>query len=117
MDVGRLILAGSGQIARDTTKASMTKSELIARLVHRHPHLLPADVDMATRRVLDQLSDALTRRVRIETRGFGSFALRYRPACIGRNPRTGAAVELSGRYSPHFKPGIELRCKENGQIP
>jgi integration host factor subunit beta len=97
-------------------EAFMTKSELIALLAERHPHLLSVDVDMATRHVLDQLGDALARGERIEVRGFGSFALRYRRPRLGRNPKTGTAVALPGRYSPHFKPGIGLRERVNGRV-
>jgi len=50
---------------------------------------------------------------RIEIRGFGSFSLHFRPPRIGRNPKTGEAVALSGKYVPHFKPGKELREKVN----
>ena len=89
----------------------MTKSELIASLAKRQSHLMPADVNLGTRHVLEMLSDALARGERIEIRGFGSFSVRYRQPRIGRNPRTGASVALSGRYAPHFKAGMELRSR------
>ena len=50
---------------------------------------------------------------RIEIRSFGSFALHYRTARIGRNPKTGESVGLGVRYIPHFKPGKELRDQVN----
>jgi integration host factor subunit beta len=92
----------------------MTRPELIAALVARHPHLLPTDVDMATRQVLDQLTDTLARGERIEVRGFGSFDLRYHPPRMGRNPKTGTKIALPARYSPHFKPGAQLRGRVRG---
>ena len=49
----------------------------------------------------------------IEVRGFGSFALHYRPPRMGRNPKTGEAVALPGKHVPHFKPGKELRERVN----
>jgi integration host factor subunit beta len=76
----------------------MTRSELIAVLAKRQPHLLPVDVGIATKHLIDQLSDALVRGERIEVRGFGSFALRYRRSRICRNPKTGATVALRGTY-------------------
>ena len=91
----------------------MTKSELIAALVERHPHLQTADVDMATRHVLAQLTETLARGERIEVRGFGTFVVRFRPPRMGRNPRTGTAVALRARYAAHFKPGMELRQRVN----
>ena len=54
---------------------------------------------------------------RIEIRGFGSFSLHYRPPRTGRNPKTGAAVALPGKYVPHFKPGKELRERVSDVMP
>ena len=45
--------------------------------------------------------------------GFGSFKVAKRKARKGRNPKTGEAVALSGKYVPHFKPGKELRERVN----
>ena len=59
------------------------------------------------------LSDSLAKGPRIEIRGFGSFSLPFRPPRIGRNPKTGEAVALSGKYVPHFKPGKDLRERVN----
>jgi len=50
---------------------------------------------------------------RIEIRGFGSFSLHFRPPRIGRNPKTGESVSLSGKHVPHFKPGKVLRERVN----
>jgi hypothetical protein len=46
---------------------------------------------------------------RIEIRGFGSFALNYRPPRVGRNPKSGEKVQVPEKYVPHFKAGKELR--------
>ncbi|MCB1637554.1 MAG: integration host factor subunit beta [Thiothrix sp.] len=91
----------------------MTKSELIELLSERQRHLGPSDVEMAVKTILEQMSETLASNERIEVRGFGSFSLHYRPPRTGRNPKTGAAVELPGKYVPHFKPGKELREKVN----
>jgi integration host factor subunit beta len=92
---------------------AMTKSELIELLADRQRHLGPADVEMAVRTLLEQMSEALSDAQRIEVRGFGSFCLHFRPARTGRNPKTGTAVELPGKFVPHFKPGKELRERVN----
>lgn len=91
----------------------MTKSELIELLSERQRHLGPSDVEMAVKTILEQMSETLASNERIEVRGFGSFSLHYRPPRTGRNPKTGAAVELPGKYVPHFKPGKELRERVN----
>ena len=87
----------------------MTKSELIEILSERQAHLKADDVDLAVKTLLEMMSDALARGDRIEIRGFGSFSLHFRPARIGRNPKTGDSVALTGKHVPHFKPGKELR--------
>jgi integration host factor subunit beta len=87
----------------------MTKSELIARLAVRFPQLVAKDADYAVKMILDAMIEALTRGDRIEIRGFGSFALNYRPPRIGRNPKSGDKVQVPAKYVPHFKAGKELR--------
>jgi integration host factor subunit beta len=93
----------------------MTRSELIARLSERNPRLSPRDADEAVKTLLDAMSDALAAGGRVEIRGFGSFALNYRPPRIGRNPKSGEQVQVPAKYVPHFKPGKELRERvDNG---
>ena len=87
----------------------MTKSELIARLAERFPQLVAKDADFAVKMMLDALSEALVRGDRIEIRGFGSFALNYRPPRVGRNPKSGEKVSVPAKWVPHFKAGKELR--------
>ncbi|MBI5900270.1 MAG: integration host factor subunit beta [Rhodocyclales bacterium] len=87
----------------------MTKSELIARLAERFPQLVAKDADFAVKMILDALTLALVKGDRIEIRGFGSFALNYRPPRIGRNPKSGDKVQVPEKYVPHFKAGKELR--------
>ena len=91
----------------------MTKSDLIAVLARKQGHLKDKDVELAVKSLLDQMSGALADGERIEIRGFGSFSLHYRPPRIGRNPKTGEAVALAGKYVPHFKPGKDLRQRVN----
>lgn len=87
----------------------MTKSELIAQLAERFPQLVAKDADLAVKMILDAMSEALVRGDRIEIRGFGSFALNYRPPRLGRNPTSGEKVDVPAKWVPHFKAGKELR--------
>ena len=91
----------------------MTKSDLIAALASEQKSLSERDVDLAVKALLQQMSDALASGKRIEIRGFGSFSLHYRAPRIGRNPKTGEAVAIPGRYVPRFKPGKELSERVN----
>jgi len=94
----------------------MTRADLIAALTGRQTGLNERDVDLAVKVMLGQMADALASGERIEIRGFGSFTLHERPARMGRNPKTGAPVAVPARYSPHFKPGKELRDRVNVQM-
>ncbi|MDE0658892.1 MAG: integration host factor subunit beta [Gammaproteobacteria bacterium] len=92
----------------------MTRSELIEQMALRHKGLLTVDdVEMAVKNIIDQMSNSLAKGGRIEIRGFGSFSLHYRPPRMGRNPKTGESVSLTGKYAPHFKPGKRLRDRVN----
>ena len=87
----------------------MTKSELITRLGARHVQLSKVDAEIAVTLILAGVSESLSQGRRIEVRGFGTFELRYRPARMGRNPKSGETVQIPGKYAPHFKAGRELR--------
>jgi len=63
--------------------------------------------------LLEHMSLALAAGERIEIRGFGSFSLRFRRPCLGRNPKAGEAVSLPGKHVPRFKPGKLLRDRVN----
>ncbi len=94
----------------------MTKSELIARLAERFPQLVAKDADFAVKMILEAMSDALVRADRIEIRGFGRFALNYRPPRTGRNPKAGEKVSVPAKWVPHFKAGKELRERVDESI-
>ncbi len=95
------------------TGASMIKSELIAKLAAENPHLTQRDVERVVGVILDRMTDALVQGGRVELRGFGAFSVRSRPARAGRNPRTGAAVEVRAKAVPFVKHGQELRERRN----
>lgn len=91
----------------------MTKSDLIEAIASDQRHLAQKDVELAVKCILENMSESLANGDRIEIRGFGSFSLHFRPPRMGRNPKTGEAVALEGKYVPHFKPGKELRERVN----
>jgi integration host factor subunit beta len=95
---------------------AVTKSELIERIADLQSQLSPKDVELAVKLMVEEMSSSLSTGSRIEIRGFGSFSLHYRASRTGRNPKTGSAVDLNGKYVPHFKPGKELRDRANNGI-
>ena len=94
----------------------MTKSELIDHIAGKQTQLSSKDVELAIKAILENMSQVLSGGGRIEIRGFGSFSLHYRVPRVGRNPKTGTPVALSGKYVPHFKPGKELRDRVNNSM-
>jgi integration host factor subunit beta len=59
----------------------------------------------------DALKETLTRGDRVEIRGFGSFSVKHYKPYIGRNPKTGAQIQVTSKKLPFFNVGKEL--KEN----
>ncbi len=92
---------------------AMTKSELIARLAARNPHLYQRDVERIVATVFDQISKALASGDRVELRGFGAFSVKRREPRTGRNPRTGEQVAVASKRVPYFKTGKDLRDRLN----
>jgi len=98
---------------RSRTDDSLTKSGLIELLARHQSHLPAKDVELAVKSLLETMSRELANGERIEIRGFGSFSLHFREPRVGRNPKSGDAVALRGKYVPHFKPGKEMRERVN----
>lgn len=101
---------------RSRADDSLTKSDLIESLSRNQRHLERKDVELAVKGLLEKMSQELASGNRIEIRGFGSFSLHFRAARMGRNPKSGDAVPLRGKYVPHFKPGKELRERVNSDL-
>ena len=95
---------------------TVTKSELIEGIAARQEQLSAKDVELAIKTMIDAMAQVLASGGRIEIRGFGSFSLHYRAPRIGRNPKTGDTVKLTGKHVPHFKPGKELRDRVNDSL-
>ncbi len=93
----------------------MIKSELVARISERNPHLYQRDVEHIVNAILEEVVSALARGDRVELRGFGAFSVKNRPARIGRNPRTGEKVSVAEKFVPFFKTGKEMRERLNGR--
>lgn len=92
----------------------MNKSDLVDGVSERLPSLAYKDVEIIINRIFDGMTEALARGERIEIRGFGSFEVRVRQPRAGRNPKTGAQVQVTTRRIPFFKVGKDLRERING---
>ncbi|MBV8631794.1 MAG: integration host factor subunit beta [Silvibacterium sp.] len=86
----------------------MTKAELVEE-VTQLGDLTRRDGEVIVDTIFDAVIGALKAGDKIEIRGFGSFRIRQRKPRIGRNPKTGAKVEVPAKKVPYFKPSKELR--------
>ncbi len=91
----------------------MIKSELIQKIADENPHLYQRDVERIVGTVFDEIVEAMADGKRVELRGFGAFSVKKREARSGRNPRTGATVNVEEKFVPFFKTGKLLRDRLN----
>lgn len=91
----------------------MTKAELIEE-VSKVVEMTRKDSEIIVEAIFDSVVRSLKANEKIEIRGFGSFRTRERQARIGRNPKTGARVEVPSKRIPYFKPSKELKDLVNG---
>ena len=108
-----MIEAWSCRPAGGTGAAGLIKSELVQRIAAKNPHLYQRDVERIVNAILDEITNALARGNRVELRGFGAFSIKQRDARLGRNPRTGAHVDVNQKAVPFFKTGKEMRERLN----
>ncbi len=87
---------------------TMTKADLV-EIVANHADIARKQADEVVQVVLEGIIAALHRDEKVELRGFGSFRIRQRGERVGRNPKTGAQVEVPAKKIPYFKPGKHLR--------
>ncbi len=93
---------------RALSKSGMTKAELIEE-VARTTDLTKKHAEQIVNTVFESMVDSLKDGDKIELRGFGSFRVRRRGSRVGRNPKTGAQVQVPSKRIPYFKPGKQLR--------
>ena len=91
----------------------MNKNDLISS-VAAGAGLSKSDASSAVESVLDTISGALKGGDDVRIVGFGTFSVSHRAASMGRNPRTGAAIQIPASKNPKFKAGKQLKDAVNG---
>ena len=86
----------------------MTKADLIEE-VSRVVEMTRKESEVIVEAIFDSIVKSLRTGDKIEIRGFGSFRTRQRQPRVGRNPKTGARVEVPAKKIPYFKPSKELK--------
>ncbi len=86
----------------------MTKADLIDE-VSRVVELTRKESEVIVEAIFESVVRSLRAGEKIEIRGLGSFRTRERQSRIGRNPKTGARVDVPAKRIPYFKPSKELK--------
>lgn len=89
-------------------ETTITKADLVEE-VSRTTSMTRNEAEEAVETIFESIIGALQKGEKIEIRGFGSFRTRERRARVGRNPKTGARVEVPPKRVPFFKPSRELK--------
>ena len=98
------------------TDSTVTKADLVEEVV-RITGLQRKESETVVETIFESIIGALQGGDHIEIRGFGSFRARQRRGRMGRNPKTGAKVEVPPKRIPFFKPSKELKNHVNGGTP
>ena len=86
----------------------MNKVELIAAVAEK-ADLTKKDAEKAVAAVLASIEGALAAGDKVQLIGFGTFQVNERPARTGRNPQTGATIQIAASKQPVFKAGAALK--------
>lgn len=88
----------------------MNKSDLVDAVAGR-ADMSKAEAGRAVDAVLGSVGDALGNGDTVSLVGFGTFSVRHRAARMGRNPQTGATMQIAASKVPGFKAGKALKDK------
>ena len=88
---------------------AVIKSGIIGKICQTMPNLSEKNTADAVNEIIEQMTEKLCDKQRIEIRGFGSFQLNFRKPRKAHDPKTGSELFTELTYSPHFKPGKLLK--------
>ena len=86
----------------------MNKTELVAAIAEQ-AEISKKDAEKAVKAFTDVVAAELKKGGKVQLVGFGTFEVRHRAARKGRNPQTGAEIEIPASKVPAFKPGKALK--------
>ena len=90
----------------------MNKTELVAAMAEK-AEISKKDAEAALKAFTDVVAEELKKGEKIQLVGFGTFEVSERAARTGRNPQTGAEMEIAASKAPKFKAGKALKDSLN----
>jgi DNA-binding protein HU-beta len=91
----------------------MNKTDIVVAVANS-TDLAPAKADLVVSEFIEQITSALSRGESVALLGFGSFNVSARAARVGRNPQTGAEIQIAASKSVSFKAGKALKDAVKG---
>lgn len=86
----------------------MNKTELIA-VVADKAEVTQKEAELILTAIVDTIQETLAQGEKVVLTGFGTFEVRHRVARKGRDPRTGAEIDIPAQRSPAFRAGKGLK--------
>lgn len=86
----------------------MNKTELISEIAQKS-NMTKKDAEKVVNAFFATVEETLQAGEKVQLIGFGTFEVRERQARKGRNPQTGAEIEIPATRVPAFKPGKALK--------
>lgn len=86
----------------------MNKTELVTNIAQKSG-MTKKDVELVINGLLDEITGALSSGDKVQFVGFGTFETRKRASRSGRNPQTGAVINIPETTVPAFKAGNKLK--------
>lgn len=91
----------------------MNKSELVAKIAES-ADISQASAGRALNSLIQSVTEELANGGEVALVGFGTYKVNDRAARTGRNPQTGAAIQIAAAKVPAFKAGKALKDAVNG---
>lgn len=92
----------------------MNKTELVDQLAGK-TGLSKTDVSKTLDAFLETVVESVTSGEKVQIVGFGTFEQAHRSARTGRNPSTGAVIEIAASKAPRFAPGKSFKDRVAGK--
>jgi len=86
----------------------MNRQHLVNEIARR-AKISKTQADTALRSTIGTITQGLKKGQRVSLVGFGTFKVKHRKARTGRNPQTGASIQIKARKVPVFSAGAELK--------
>ncbi len=91
----------------------MNKADIVDK-ISAEADITKSQAETAFSSIIETISNALKTEGKVTLVGFGSFAVTERAARTGRNPQTGAALDIPAASAVKFTPGKELKASVKG---